>query len=181
MSDPSSSTQPVGSSSRGASTPGSSSSSSSASSSSASSGSQMAKLQTEHGTTTIADSVVAKIAALAAKEVEGVADLGGGVGSAMGSVVGRIRGSEHQTSGVGVEVGATQAAVDVTMKVLYPASLHQVAEAVRSNVIDRIESMTGLEVTEVNVTVTDLSFPGGQDEDQDQGSSQPEPAPSRVQ
>jgi uncharacterized alkaline shock family protein YloU len=140
----------------------------------------MAKLQTEHGTTTIADSVVAKIAALAAKEVEGVADLGGGVGSAMGSVVGRIRGSEHQTSGVGVEVGATQAAVDVTMKVLYPASLHQVAEAVRGNVIDRIESMTGLEVTEVNVTVTDLSFPG-QDEDQDQGSSQPEPAPSRVQ
>ena len=180
MSDPSSSTQPAGSSRRGASTPGSSSSPSSASSSSSSSsGSQMAKLQTEHGTTTIADSVVAKIAALAAREVEGVADLGGGVGGAMGSVVGRIRGSEHQTSGVGVEVGATQAAVDVAMKVLYPASLHQVAEAVRGNIIDRIESMTGLEVTEVNVTVTDLSFPGGQDEDQE--SSQPEPAPSRVQ
>ncbi len=137
-------------------------------------GSSVASLQTEHGTTTIADSVVAKIASLAAREVDGVSDLGGGVSNAVGSVVGRIRGAEHATSGVGVEVGTTQAAVDLVLKVLYPASIHQVAESVRQNVISRIESMTGLEVTEVNINVSDLAFPGAEKPEQ------PEQPPSRV-
>ncbi len=140
-----------------------SSTSSSSPSSSSSGGGSVEALQTDYGTTTIADSVVAKIASLAAKEVDGVADLGGGVSNAMGSMVGRIRGSDqHSTAGVGVEVGTTQAAVDIVMQVLYPASIHQVANAVRQNVIDRIESMTGLEVTEVNINVSDLSFPGAE-------------------
>ncbi len=139
-------------------------------SSSASSGSSVAQLQTEHGTTTIADTVVSKIAALAAREVDGVAQLGGTMAGAVGSVVGRIRGQgqEHATSGVSVEVGTTQAAVDMTLQVHYPASLHQVADAVRQNVMDRIESMTGLEVTEVNIVVSDLAFPGQEDEGEDQ-------------
>ena len=148
-------------------------SSTSPSSSSPSSGGSVEALQTDFGTTTIADSVVAKIASLAAKEVDGVADLGGGVSNAMGSMVGRLRGSDqHSTAGVGVEVGTTQAAVDLVMRVLYPASIHQVANAVRQNVISRIESMTGLEVTEVNINVSDLTFPG---EEQPQQPEQREP------
>jgi uncharacterized alkaline shock family protein YloU len=110
------------------------------------------------GRTTIAESVVAKIASLAAKEVEGVDALGGIISGAIGGVVGRIRGDEHRTAGVGVEVGERQAAVDLTMTVRYPYPIHETAEAVRDNVIDRIESMTGLDVVEVNIAVTDLSF-----------------------
>ncbi|MDP9019753.1 MAG: Asp23/Gls24 family envelope stress response protein [Actinomycetota bacterium] len=128
-------------------------------------GGSVAKLETEQGSTSIDDSVVAKIAAIAAREVDGVADLGGNLSGALGNVVGRIRGSEHRTSGVGVEVGSRQAAVDINCKMLYPASIHEVADSMRQNVIERIESMTGLEVVEVNIAVNDLVFPGGQDED----------------
>jgi uncharacterized alkaline shock family protein YloU len=35
-------------------------------------------------------------------------------------------------------------------------------------VIDRIEKLTGLEVVEVNIAVTDLAFPGGEEEEGDQ-------------
>jgi uncharacterized alkaline shock family protein YloU len=112
------------------------------------------------GKTTIAESVVAKISALAAREVPGVESLGGAISGALSTVVGRVRGDEHRTAGVGVEVGTRQAAVDLTMTVRYPYPIHEVAEAVRQNVIDRIQTMTGLEVTEVNVAVTDLAFEG---------------------
>lgn len=126
-------------------------------------GGTVAQLETERGVTSIDDSVVAKIAALAAREIDGVAALGGSLSGALGDVVGRIRGSEHRTSGVGVEVGSRQAAVDINCQMEYPASIHEVAESVRQNVIDRIESMTGLEVVEVNIAVNDLVFPGGDD------------------
>ena len=121
----------------------------------------MTSLQTDKGTTTIADSVVSKIASLAAKEVDGVESLGGAISSALAGVVGRIRGDEHKTAGVGVEVGSKQAAVDLSITVRYPAPIPQIAEGVRQNVIDRIESMTGLDVVEVNVAIADLAFEGG--------------------
>ena len=119
----------------------------------------VALLETDRGTTSIDDSVVAKIAALAAREVDGVAALGGALSGALANVVGRIRGGEHRTAGVGVEVGSRQAAVDISCQMEYPASIHEVADSVRQNVIDRIESMTGLEVVEVNIAVSDLVFP----------------------
>lgn len=115
------------------------------------------------GTTSIAESVVSKIAALAAREVDGVESLGGALSGALAGVVGRIRGDEHKTAGVGVEVGTKQAAVDLSMTVRYPAAIQEVADAVRQNVIDRIESMTGLDVVEVNVAITDLAFEGRDD------------------
>lgn len=125
----------------------------------------LAQLETGRGTTTIDDAVVAKIASLAAREVDGVADLGGSLTGAISSVVGRIRGAEHRTAGVGVEVGVRQAAVDLSLKITYPSPVHQVADAVRQNVIDRIESLTGLEVVEVNIAVIDLAFPAEESDD----------------
>lgn len=116
-----------------------------------------------HGTTTIAEGVVTKIAALAAREIEGVDSLGGAISGALAGVVGRARGAEHRTAGVGVEVGTKQAAVDVSMKVRYPYPIHEVADAVRQNVIERINAMTALEVLEVNIAVTDLAFDGDDD------------------
>jgi uncharacterized alkaline shock family protein YloU len=125
------------------------------------------KRSDDRGTTTIDDGVVAKIAGIATREVSGVASMGGSLSGAVAEVVGRIRGEEHTTSGVGVEVGTRQAAVDLSITVQYPATITEVASSVRDNVIDRIEKLTGLEVVEVNIAVTDLAFPGGEEEGDD--------------
>lgn len=128
---------------------------------------EVTKRSDGRGTTTIDDSVVAKIAGIATREVSGVASMGGSLSGAVAEVVGRIRGEEHATSGVGVEVGTRQAAVDLSVTVQYPATITEVASSVRDNVIDRIEKLTGLEVVEVNIAVTDLAFPGGEEDEGD--------------
>lgn len=130
---------------------------------------EVAKLSEGRGTTTIDDGVVSKIASIATREVSGVASMGGNLSGAVAQVVGRIRGEEHATSGVGVEVGTRQAAVDLSITVQYPAAITEVASSVRDNVIDRIEKLTGLEVVEVNIAVTDLAFPGGEEEEEEEG------------
>ena len=128
---------------------------------------EVVKRSEDRGTTTIDDSVVAKIAGIATREVNGVASMGGALSGAVAEVVGRIRGEDHATSGVGVEVGTRQAAVDLSITVEYPATITEVASSVRDNVIDRIEKLTGLEVVEVNIAVTDLNFPGEEQEGDD--------------
>jgi uncharacterized alkaline shock family protein YloU len=64
-----------------------------------------------------------------------------------------------QSQGINVEVGETQVAVDVTIVAEYPAPLQEVADGVRDNVIRAVETIVGLEVTEVNVTVNDVHLP----------------------
>jgi uncharacterized alkaline shock family protein YloU len=126
-------------------------------------------LLTEKGTTTIADSVVTKIAGIAAREVPGVHRLGGGVARALGAVTQRLPGTtESVTQGVSVEVGEREAAVDVTIVVEYGESIPSVAQKIRDNVVRRIEGLTGLKVTQVNVEVNDLHMPG-EDDDDDSG------------
>ncbi|MGW6130386.1 Asp23/Gls24 family envelope stress response protein [Cellulomonas sp. NPDC055163] len=131
-------------------------------------------LQSPQGRTTIADGVVQKIAGLAAREVAGVHALGGGTARALGSLRERIPGASQSTGqGVAVEVGETQAAIDLDMVTEYGVSIAEVARAVRRNVIDTVEGMTGLQVTEVNVSVNDIHLPT------DDAQAAPEPA--RVQ
>jgi len=117
------------------------------------------------GATSIADTVVTKVAGIAAREVGGVQDLGGGAARAVGSVTQRVGIGDERSQGVSVEVGEREAAVDLTIVIEYGESIPQVAEAVRSNVIKRVEGITGLSVTEVNVAVNDLHFPGDEQPD----------------
>lgn len=117
-------------------------------------------LETERGTTTIASDVVAKIAGIAAREVRGVHALGGGTSRAFGAVTQRVGIGDERTQGVGVEVGTREAAADIVVVVEYGESIPKVAQAVRDNVIRRIEGLTGLQVAEVNITVDDLYFAG---------------------
>jgi uncharacterized alkaline shock family protein YloU len=122
-------------------------------------------LQSDRGSTTIQDAVVISIVNIAANEVDGVAFSHGGTrlpgdnSPTVGEFFGSLTGSGSGTRGVSVEVGETQAAVDLTVNVIYGKRIAQVAEAVRRNVISRVESLTGLEVTEVNITVNDVTFP----------------------
>ncbi len=131
---------------------------------------------TSQGKTTIASSVVQKVAGMAAREISGVYALGGGLSRAFGEIRERIPGSSgaSQTSGVTVEVGEKQAAVDIDLIVEYGASIVELAKAVRRNVIGAIERMTGLEVIEVNITVNDIHIAS------DDGDEAP-PQPARVE
>jgi len=129
-------------------------------------------LVTEQGRTSIADAVVAKIAGIATREVDGVHAVGGGAARAMGAVRERM-GSKSHSQGVAVEVGERQAAVDVSVVVEYGTSIADVADGVRSNVIRAIERMTGLEVTEVNVNVGDIFIPGEEADDETNADQQP--------
>jgi uncharacterized alkaline shock family protein YloU len=111
------------------------------------------------GKTSIADSVVAKIAGLACREISGVHDMGRGAARTFGALKERLPiGSSDPApaQGVSVEVGERQAAVDLDVVVEYGAAIVDVAESIRQNVVTKVESMTGLEVTEVNITVDDV-------------------------
>jgi uncharacterized alkaline shock family protein YloU len=119
-----------------------------------------AMLRSDRGTTTIASSVVAKIAGLATQEIPGVQAMGKTLSRTLGTLrskVGTTAGSAS-AQGVSVEVGERQAAVDIDIVAYYGQSIVETADAIRENVIDRIERWTGLEVVEVNVNVDDLYF-----------------------
>lgn len=122
------------------------------------------------GTTRIAESVVAKIAGIAAREVPGVFALGGGGARAFGAIRDAINQTDL-TQGVKVEVGETQAAADLTIVVEYPQPIHQVAANVRTAVASAITRLAGLEVVEVNVDVNDVHLPGDDNDDDDQNES----------
>jgi uncharacterized alkaline shock family protein YloU len=125
-------------------------------------------LQSELGTTTIQDSVVTAIIGMAAQEVEGVTTSHGGTrlpgdtSPTVGEFVDNITGGASRTRGLSVDVGEQQTAADITINVEYGRSIAQVTQAVRERVIERVENLTGLEVTEVNIQVNDVILPEGQ-------------------
>ncbi|MBF4582463.1 Asp23/Gls24 family envelope stress response protein [Curtobacterium sp. VKM Ac-2865] len=118
------------------------------------------------GKTVIDDTVVSKVAGIAAREVNGVHGLGGGAARAIGAIRDAI-GQRDLSQGVKVEVGEKQVAADITIVAEYPVPLQQVAEGVRSSVARALEQIVGMEVAEVNVTVQDVFIPGDDDEDDD--------------
>src|SRR5215212_3657110 len=126
-------------------------------------------LQTERGTTTIQDGVVSKVAGIAAQEVEGVRMGSGGASQAVGNIMSAVPGvgSGSESRGVSVGVGALETTVDLNLIVEYGRTIHQIAEAVRTNVIRRVENLIGLRVTEVNITVNDIFFPQQEQQQQE--------------
>ncbi|MFC8920070.1 Asp23/Gls24 family envelope stress response protein [Streptomyces sp. NPDC047821] len=120
------------------------------------------------GKTTIADGVVAKVAGMAAGEVQGVYALGGGLARTVGAVRDRVPGGRGSvTRGVKVEVGERQSAIDLELVVEYGVPIVDVAGDVRENVIAAVERMTGLEVVEVNIAVDDVHLPEEESEDEE--------------
>ncbi|WP_329215998.1 Asp23/Gls24 family envelope stress response protein [Streptomyces sp. NBC_01485] len=118
------------------------------------------------GRTTIADGVVEKIAGLAARDVLGVHAMGSGLSRTFGAVRDRVPGgSKSVTRGVKAEVGEVQTALDLEIVVDYGVAIADVAQAVRENVIAAVERMTGLEVVEVNIAVSDVKLPDEEDEE----------------
>lgn len=126
-------------------------------------------LQTDKGNTTITETVVQKIAGIATREVPGVYAMGSAGRRAFSNLTERIPGSQTNVSGgVSVEKGERQAAIDLTIVVEHDASIVEISQMIRRNVISSVEDATGLEVIEVNINVTDVHLP---EDDQDQDNS----------
>lgn len=105
----------------------------------------------------IADEVVEKVAALAAMEVPGVADLGGDIARALESVRERVGiGTKRGDQGVKAEVKGQEVAINVTIMVEFGHVVMDVARRVQANVAAQTHRMLGLRVVEVNVTVDDV-------------------------
>jgi uncharacterized alkaline shock family protein YloU len=105
----------------------------------------------------VADEVVEKVAALAALEVTGVADLGGDFERAIESVRDRIGvGSKRPNQGVRARIDNQQVAVDVTIVIEYGHIVMEVAGDVKINVARTVSHMLGMRVVEVNVNVDDV-------------------------
>ncbi|AJM77125.1 Asp23/Gls24 family envelope stress response protein [Rathayibacter toxicus] len=111
------------------------------------------------GKTIIDDSVVAKVAGIAAREVPGVHALGNNAARAFGALRQAVGANDH-SQGVRVEVGETQVAADLTLVVEYPVPMQQVADSVRSAVADAVTEIVGMSVVEVNVAIVDVHIPG---------------------
>ena len=126
---------------------------------------QDSPLRTDRGVTTIKDTVVARIAGMAAGEVEGV-HMGGGASRSAGGLLEGITGSDSPTRGVSVEVGTIEAAIDLKMGIEYGKNILGTVGEVRQKITERVHMITGLNVTELNVTISDIVFP----EDGSEGS-----------
>ena len=135
-------------------------------------------LQTENGKITVAESVVQKIAGIACREIGGVHAMGSITGRTFGAIREAFPGSmgnPNVAQGVRVQVGETQAAIDLDIVVEYGAGIADLAQSIQRNVKQAVERMTGLQVVEVNVNVDDVHLPNEQDEDEHEHDT-----PSRV-
>lgn len=110
--------------------------------------------KTDMGNIQIAPEVIEVIAGLATIEVEGVAGMSGGFASGVAELLGR----KNLSKGVKVEVGQKEAAIDVSIIIEYGHRIPAVASGIQANVKQAIESMTGLDVVEVNVHIHGVHF-----------------------
>ncbi|MGB6578206.1 MAG: Asp23/Gls24 family envelope stress response protein [Streptosporangiaceae bacterium] len=125
------------------------------------------RLATGEGQITVAESVVQKIAGKACREIAGVHAMGTSGTRAFGSFRERIPGSTgpNIAQGVGVEVGETEAAIDLDIVVEYGTSIAELGRSIQRNVKQTVERMTGLRVVEVNIAVDDVYLPTDGDQD----------------
>jgi uncharacterized alkaline shock family protein YloU len=120
-----------------------------------------AELAAERGTTRIEDEVVEKIAGIAARAVPGVHDLGGDTARFFASVRDRVGLGEagKANQGVSARLAGRTAKIGVTLMVEYGVRVHPVTEQVRAAVVEAVERMLDLQVTEVNIVVDDVQVP----------------------
>ncbi len=106
----------------------------------------------EIGSVEIADEVVAIIAGLAATEVDGVDSMAGNITK---ELVGRL-GMKNLSKGVKIQMMDTSVSVDLALNIKYGFSIPEVASLVQEKVKSAIETMTGLEVLDVNVRISNV-------------------------
>lgn len=112
-----------------------------------------------NGTTKLSDLAIAKVAAGAARNIQGVHSLGLGASRALGALRGAVGAGYEPAHGVSVEVGSTQVAIDIVLTATFGIPLHPLAAKVREAVFLAIGELTGLQAIEVNVEIGDVYIP----------------------
>ena len=108
----------------------------------------------ELGNIHISEEVLAAISAAATLEVEGVNALSANLGSDLAELLGK----KHLTKGIHVQLEEEKVKVELSVLMNYGYTIPEVGKAVQDSVKSAVESMTGLDVSEVNVTVTGIAF-----------------------
>jgi len=108
----------------------------------------------DYGSVKISEEVVAIIAGIAATDVPGVAGMSGGIAGGIAEILGR----KNLSKGVKVEVGEKEAAIDLYIIVEFGARIPEVAWDIQEKVKTAVQTMTGLNVIEVNIHVQGVNF-----------------------
>lgn len=114
----------------------------------------------QNGSVSFATEVIATIAGLAANEVEGVASMHGGSSGGFADILGgrKNQGSRGLTKGVKIELDGGKLNIGVSISVDYGFPIPDVAKNIQENIKKAVETMSGLSVASVNVSVLGLSF-----------------------
>ena len=107
-------------------------------------------ISTETNEIKIANDVVAVIAGVAVSEVPGVAEMAGGFAGGITEV---LSGKKNLAKGIKVDVGEKETKIDVNIIVEYGVRIPDVAFEIQNRVKKAVETMTGLNVLQVNVHV----------------------------
>lgn len=121
----------------------------------------------DYGNITFADEVVAIIAGLAASEIEGVAAMSGGIA---GGIVEKL-GKKNLSKGVKVQIGEKEVAIDLYIIVEYGARIPEIAWNIQENTKKAVETMTGLNVVEVNIHVQGVNIEKKSKDDEPQAKN----------
>lgn len=108
----------------------------------------------EYGTVNISEEVISSIAALAIAEVEGVC----GLSASAGAEIAELLGKKSLTKGIKLALDDQSVRVECFVVLLYGYAIPEVAKNIQDSVSNAVESMTGLQVEEVNVNVTGISL-----------------------
>jgi len=112
------------------------------------------EIVSDMGIVKITEEVVAIIAGIAAMEVQGVAGMSGGFAGEIVEMLGR----KNLSKGVKVEVGEKEAAIDLYIIIEYGCKIPDVAWDIQERVKKSVETMTGLNVVEVNIHIQGVNF-----------------------
>lgn len=105
------------------------------------------------GTLTYEDKVLQKIVGLCLDDIDGLLNVDGGF---FANVADKLVNTDDVTSGVDVEVGKKQVAVDLNIVAEYGVAIPDLYDQIKHAVAKQVRELTGLEVIEVNVTVVDV-------------------------
>lgn len=106
----------------------------------------------ENGNIKISDEVISTIATIAVSEVSGVHGMGG---TFAGDIVEKL-GKKTMTKGVKITMESNEVVLDLNVVLKYGVRIPEIAWNIQENVKKSVESMTGLEVTKVNVRIVGI-------------------------
>lgn len=119
----------------------------------------------ENSDVNISDEVVSIIASIAASEVKGIAGMGG---STISGGFAELLGKKNPSKGVKVTVEENKISLDLSVVVEYGVKILDVAWELQEKVKNEVETMTGLEIEAVNISVDGINVPKQENKDNDE-------------